>query len=433
MPKMLKIASSGSTSVARKFHFTRETIESLPNPENGQRAYYYDKKVRGLAVAVSSLGKKTFILYRKIAGRPERITIGPCTDLSIEQARGRAEQLNADIALGENPAADRRNIRDEATLQELFNTYLERHSKVFKRTWKDDVGTFNLHLAHWKLRTISSLRKVDVATLHARIGHNHGRYAANRVVELLSSMFNKAKEWGWNGENPAEKVKAFRERRRERFMDADELRAFFKSLAEEENETIRDYILVSLLTGARRSNVQEMLWTEINWSRATWTISAEKAKADEPITVALTLPALRILETRRKSSKSEWVFPGLGKTGHLVEPKTAWKRILNRAKEIEKQDWLKANPTKTETDFAKEKPASFKDLRLHDLRRTLGSWQAATGASLPIIGKSLGHRSLAATQIYAQLNLDPVRESVNKATEAMLIAGEAAGLLGAGQ
>jgi integrase len=190
-------------------------------------------------------------------------------------------------------------------------------------------------------------------------------------------------------------------------MDGDELRAFFQSLSQESNETIRDYILVSLLTGARRGNVQEMRWPEINWEREVWTIPAEKAKGDEIISVPLSPNALQILEKRKSASDGEWVFPGPGKTGHLVEPKTAWQRILKRA--------------------------GLSDLRLHDLRRTLGSWQAATGASLPIIGKSLGHKSLAATQIYTRLNLDPVRASVNKATDAMLLAGNAVGLLGDGK
>jgi integrase len=97
------------------------------------------------------------------------------------------------------------------------------------------------------------------------------------------------------------------------------------------------------------------------------------------------------------------VFPGRGRSGHVMEPKSAWKRILKRAE--------------------------LADLRLHDLRRTLGSWQAATGASLPIIGKSLGHNSLQATKIYAQLDLDPVRAAVTQATDAMLLAGGVAGLL----
>ena len=63
------------------------------------------------------------------------------------------------------------------------------------------------------------------------------------------------------------------------------------------------------------------------------------------------------------------------------------------------------------------------DLRIHDLRRTLGSWQAKTGASLAIIGKSLNHKTLQATAIYSRLDLDPVRQSVNIATQAMLTAG----------
>ncbi len=62
------------------------------------------------------------------------------------------------------------------------------------------------------------------------------------------------------------------------------------------------------------------------------------------------------------------------------------------------------------------------DLRIHDLRRTLGSWQAKTGASMAIIGKSLNHKNQATTAIYARLDLDPVRQSVNTATAAMMAA-----------
>ena len=62
------------------------------------------------------------------------------------------------------------------------------------------------------------------------------------------------------------------------------------------------------------------------------------------------------------------------------------------------------------------------DLRIHDLRRTLGSWQARTGASLSIIGKSLNHKSVQTTAIYSRLDVDPVRESVERATSAILVA-----------
>ena len=91
------------------------------------------------------------------------------------------------------------------------------------------------------------------------------------------------------------------------------------------------------------------------------------------------------------------MFPGAGGQGHLVEPKKAWERILVRS--------------------------GLDDLRMHDLRRSMGSWQAATGASLTVIGKSLGHRNTSSTAIYARLNLDPVRASMERAATAMLDAG----------
>ncbi len=104
--------------------------------------------------------------------------------------------------------------------------------------------------------------------------------------------------------------------------------------------------------------------------------------------------ALSFLKERYKNKNCNWVFPSpSSKSGHIEEPKKAWKNLLERA-EIE-------------------------DLRIHDLRRTLGSWQAATGANSFIIGKSLGHKTQHATAIYARLNMDPVRESVNRATDAM--------------
>lgn len=95
---------------------------------------------------------------------------------------------------------------------------------------------------------------------------------------------------------------------------------------------------------------------------------------------------------------SPWVFPSRGSTGHLVDLKVAWKKLLKRA------------------------GLEGSDLRQHDLRRTLGSWQAAAGSSLPIIGKSLGHKSLDATEVYSQLDLAPVRESMMRARRAMLSA-----------
>jgi integrase len=375
-----------------------------------KRAYFYDDEVRGLAIGVNRGGSKTFLLYRKVAGRPERVPVGPYPTFSVDQARKRAMELNLAIANGQNPADNRRSLRAEATLQELFTAYGEDRGAEL-RTWNNLKSIFHCHLEGWRLRKMSGITKSDVVKLHRHIapidpktGMRKRTYAANRTIELLSAMFNWAREHSeWKGDNPAANIPPFKERKRKRFLDGTELPAFFRALADEPNEAMRDYMLVSLLTGARRANVQSMRWDEINWPRAEWLIPAAKAKADEDIQIALTPVVLKLLANRKASSLSPWVFPGRGRSGHVMEPKSAWKRILKRAE--------------------------LADLRLHDLRRTLGSWQAATGASLPIIGKSLGHNSLQATKIYAQLDLDPVRAAVTQATDAMLLAGGVAGLL----
>jgi integrase len=400
------VTLSGSKLVA-KSDFTKKRIDLMVCPATSNRAYFYDAKVRGLALAVTPRGKKVFVLYRKVAGRPERIALGAYPDLTIEQARGKAEALNSKIAMGENPAVRLRALRDEDTLGDLFAAYAEHHGKRMK-TWAEHERRFRLYLYPWRLRKLSDIRRLDVVTLHKRIGDSRGPYAANRLVEMLSAMFNRNREWGWDGQNPASGVRAFTERKRSRFLEGDELTPFFTALAQEPNETIRDFILLSLLTGARRRNVESMRWEEIVWERATWIIPATKAKEDQPIDVALSAVAFRILEIRKADSTSEWVFPGNGRTGHLVEAKATWTRVVKRA--------------------------GLTDLRLHDLRRTLGSWEAATGASLAIIGKTLGHQDGSpATKVYARLNLDPVRVAVTRATAAMLTAGGVAGLLEEGK
>jgi integrase len=144
----------------------------------------------------------------------------------------------------------------------------------------------------------------------------------------------------------------------------DELPRFFKALSEEVNTTIRDYVLISLLTGARRSNVLSMKWSDINFERAEWRIQETKNGTTQIVT--LSPEAVEILCNRKPSNSSVFVFPGTGKMGHLMEPKKDWKRILERA--------------------------GISDLRIHDLTRTLGSWQAKTSTSLTIIGKSFNHR-----------------------------------------
>ena len=379
-----------------KINFTKTIIDALSKPESGKRDTYHDIKTLGLQLRVTTSGIKTFSVYRRIkGGNPERVTLGRYPDMTIEQARKSAAEINQHIISGKNPADRLREAKREMTLSDLFQEYMERRA-AFNRRPDKPKATFRLYLSDWNARKLSTIRHEEVDRLHKKIGRSNGQVTANIVLKLLHVMFNKAiNEWRiWKGENPAHGIAKFPEQSRDRFLQSDELPRFFQSVAEEENKTIRDYVLISLLTGARKSNVLAMRWQDINFERAEWRI--EETKNGTPQTVALSLEAIEILQNRKPSNDAVFVFPGSGKTGHLMEPKKGWKRILERA--------------------------GIDNLRLHDLRRTLGSWQAKIGASLAIIGKSLNHKNQNTTAIYARLDLDPVRDSVNKATSAMMTA-----------
>ncbi len=376
---------------SHRLNFTKAALSKAPAAKKGSRDYYYDEREAGLILAVTAAGSKSFYLYKRIEGRPERLLLGKFPDMTVEQARKAAAKAKGGIASGANPQKEKKAVRDEMTFGALFAEYMDKYSKVHKKSWKYDEREVNKYLSHWFRRKISSIDRSEVERLHAKIGKDNGLYQANRLLERIRSIFNKAIEWGWKGVNPAVGIKKFREQSRDRFLQPDELPRFFEALANEPNEVARDFFMISLLTGARKSNTLAMMWKDINFTSATWRI--EETKNADPLTVHLPQQAVELLIERKLKSDSPYVFEGSGKSGHLADPKKAWRRIL--------------------------KEAGIKDLRIHDLRRTLGSYQAATGANGYIIGKSLGHRSQQSTAIYARLNLDPVRESVDKATELM--------------
>jgi integrase len=380
--------------LANKINFTKAAIDGLALPEHGKRADYQDTKTTGLQLRVTSNGTKTFSVLRRIQGTLERITIGRYPDLTVEQARRKATQINADIANDVNPGEVKRGRKRELTFSELFAEYLERHSKRNKRTWTEDVSKFKIYLEKpLGSKKLSTIDRASIAAIHSSITKSGHSITANRVKALISSVFGWAISTGLWHTNPAIGIKLNKEHSRDRFIQGDELPKFFQALADEQNRTMRDYFLLSLLTGARRSNVLSMQWADVNLERAEWRI--RETKNGTPQTVTLSPEAVEVLRERKVES-NRFVFPGTGKTGHLAEPKKGWQRILERA--------------------------GIADLRIHDLRRTLGSWQAKTGASMAIIGKSLNHKNQNTTAIYARLDLDPVRDSVNTATSAMMAA-----------
>lgn len=391
-----------------KVTFTNESLRLMtcePDPKK-KRSIYYDKKQPKLACLVSVNKVKTFALhaYDKIRKKPIQHTIGRYPDISINTAREIAAKLLVQIAEGVDIKEAARAIRQEQTVDDLFNNWLV-HAKVRLRTWTDSERSYNIHIKPtFGNKRISSVTQEMVKMWHYSLintprkrllngkSSNLTKATANRCLALLRSIFN---EEASQIENPCSKVKAYKEISRDRFLLPDELKRFFCALDDENtSEDIRDIVYFSLFTGARRSNIFSMAWVEIDFSSSTWTIPADKSKNKDSMKIPLISQAMDILERRKRESSSLFVFPGDGKTGHLVTPRKAWTALITRA--------------------------GLPDLRLHDLRRTCGSYQAATGANQAVISKSLGHKNIATTAIYTRICLDPVRESMERAAKAML-------------
>lgn len=388
----------------RKVRLTKAAIQALPFAEQGRREVYKLESdgaiITGLELRVSASHKTFSILKRKKNGSPERFTIGRFPEISPERVKDIVGEVAVTLRKGESVRA---SGKDDTTLGELFKDFLKnrrnrRGAHLSEKTKENYQNDFDRYFDKLAKKRLSEVKESTLAKLHSSIGKT-APYGANRALALISSLYSYAKDRKlFTGENPAGGIKKFPEDSRDRFIQADELPRFFQALAEEENETIRDYVLLSLLTGARRSNVLSMQWKDINLDRGEWRLLT--TKNGTPQTVTLSPEAIDVLRNRKPAENDKeasiFVFPGDGETGHLMEPKKGWKRILDRS--------------------------GISDLRIHDLRRTLGSWQAKTGASLSIIGKSLNHKNTSTTAIYARLDLDPVRESVNTATSAMMAA-----------
>jgi len=384
--------------MAEKMQFTKARIAAL-EPVPGKRITVYDEEQRGLCIRVTPAGAKAFYCVRKVEGKVEWVRIGDADAVKIETARTTAAEIINDIARGTNPAEQKRIKKAAMTFAQLFAEWIVEAEAKEKKSIGNDARNYRLHLQGIAKKKLSDIERTHIRTLHRKISTGAGIYQANRVLALTRAVFNFGiKALDIPGlTNPAAGLKMNREESRERRLHPDEMPRFFEALATEPNRDMRDYFMLSLLTGARRSNVLAMTWAEVNLDRRTWTIPGSKAKAKDNITVPLTSAAIEVLQARREASGAQgWVFPGSGATGHLVEPKKAWKGLLQRA--------------------------GIEDLRLHDLRRSLASFQIDAGVSLAVIGKGLGHHSQQTTAVYARLAQDPVADAWQKGTDAILVA-----------
>jgi integrase len=385
--------------------FTKEALDNL-KPKS-KRYYIKDRKTSYLSLVVYESGSKTFIINRRINGQMQKIKIGRYDCLTIEQARKKAKTINAEIEMGANPKQEKLEAKKALTFLQLYELYYEQYAVPFTKRPEDNKAILDNHVfPSYGSTKANSISPHDMRALHSAIGNKKSVYSkpgetkkslstANRVIAIVSAVFNFGIKNGLlSGSNPCSSFQKYKTVSRDRFITFDEMSKFMDAL-KAEPKLFSDFFKICLYTGARKTNVLSMKYEDLHYDIKQWRIAENQTKNKEVNIVSLSESALKILQSRDmfnefSKSPSKFVFPGEGEAGHLKDPKRSFGRI--------------------------KKHMGIPDIRIHDLRRTLGSYMAINGASLPMIGKALNHKSHASTAIYARLSHDPILQAVNAVT-----------------
>ena len=339
-------------------------------------------------------GSKVYVVQSRGPAGPKRIALGRHGVISADQARRRAAAILARIKAGEDPRAGARARRAPGpTVAELAERYFREHVEVRCKpsTVRSTRQVVDGHI-------LPALGKLPVAALgRRRVGDLHAGLratpaAANKAIDTLSRMLNRAEAWGLAppGGNPCRFVARYRTRRRERFLTGAEFRRLGRVLAAMEAEGrlsahAAAAIRLLMLTGCRCGEILDLRWEDVHPEAGELRLRDSKTG---PRAVPLSPAAARVLAELPRVAGNPWVIVGRKPGGRLSQVTYHWHRVRARA--------------------------GLEDVRVHDLRHSFASRALALGESLAMIGRLLGHSKIQTTARYAHLAGDSVKLSAAK-------------------
>ena len=357
-------------------------------------AYLWDPELKGFGVRASGQ-TRTFILKYRVGGgdgRQRKFKLGLFGTLNTTEARARAKDLLQAIARGEDPAGDRAEDREGLTVAQGLELFLTEHVDPKRKgtTAAHYRDLVRLHIipriGRMKVRAIETK---DIEALHANLRAKP--IAANRTLAVLSKFSTWCELKGFRDKqtNPVRGVEKFRETKRERYLTASEIERLVAVLDKVQAEGSEPVAVVTairllLLTGARHREITQLRWDTIDLDRGVARIDGKTGVRN----LYLNAAAREIIKTMPKRSGNPFVCWGRLAGSHLIGLQRPWDRIR----------------------IAAELP----NVRVHDLRHTAASLAVLDGASLPLVGKLLGHKSPLTTARYAHLADDPVHALAEK-------------------
>jgi integrase len=373
-----------------KAKITKTFVEQVPLTQKGQVAYC-DTELRGFYVIVG-MQAKTYVAQKDIRGRSVRFTIGRHGHFTAEQARKVAQEKLYQMASGIDPNAEADKDRDKSvTLGSALENYLENRSNLKPRTIEDYRYYIDKYAPDWKDTLLTSITKEMVGERHRAITKNNGLYPANKVMRVVRALFNFAHAtYDICPVNPVIYLTHVRgwgkETRRRTYIKPHDLQKWWQAVQDLENDTYRDFFLLMLFTGLRKGEAQKLRWDDIDFIDRTFVVT--DTKNGDPLTLPLGDFLLSMLEDRcKRYGNYEYVFPGTGKFGYLIEPKKGQHKVI------------------------KQSGVSFTN---HDLRRTFITIAESLEISAYALKRLINHRATDVTGGYIIVDVERLRSPVNK-------------------
>jgi integrase len=364
-------------------------IKALIAPANipASRRETPDGKIAGLFFITQPSGATSWALRYRAAGVPRKFTLGSFPSLDLKAARRAAEEARGKIARGEDPAATKTAAREAAKaeregetdlVEKVVEKFIERYAKAQTRDWRETERLLEKNaVKKWKGRRLSTITVPHIHDLLDEITDRGAPIAANRLLAQLKILGGWSVERGLIEKNPFSSIKppaSEKGRARERVLDDVEIKLVWKA-ADSIGWPFGPVVKLLLLTGARRDEVAQMEWREVDLDRAIWTLPAARSKNRREHAIPLSDMALEILRSLPRIERSGLVFTTNTRTA--VSGFSKAKPALDRAM----------------SEVAGEGSSPTPGWVLHDLRRTVATNLQRLGVRLEVTEAVLNHVS----------------------------------------
>lgn len=250
------------------------------------------------------------------------------------------------------------------------------NQRCYLKWWKENIGEYTL--ADVNAALITEYRNKLIGEKN-KYGREKGTSTANRYTTAIGHVFAVAvNEWEWLEHNPVRKIKKIQEPRgRVRFLSDEERPILLEACKKSENPHLYTVVILALSTGARKNEILNLKWQDIDLIRSLVTLHETKNGERRSLPIKGYANTLIEAKFKARNKDCEYVFPSEKKC-QPIDIRTAWENAV--------------------------KNAGIADFRFHDLRHSAASYLAMNGASLAEIAEVLGHKTLQMVKRYAHLS-----------------------------